>query len=81
MVDLNKLSNKIDELIKSESSDSLTKWLMNKRFGNISNVLGAGKFVSLQTQNKPMVVGNNKNNFNQKDSDIPTNTPFSRLAA
>lgn len=81
MVDLNKLNNKIDELMKNESSDSLTKWLMNKRFGNISNVLGAGKFVSLKTQNKPMIVGNSKNNFNQKDSDIPTNTPLSRLAA
>ena len=81
MVDLNKLDIKIDELLKSESSDSLTKWLMNKRMGNINNVLGDGRFVSLKSRSKPIIIRDNKSNFNQKNTDIPADASISKLAS
>ena len=31
MLDLNKLNEKIDKLVENETSDSLIKWLLNKR--------------------------------------------------
>lgn len=40
MIDLNKLDKEIDELFENETSDSLTKWLLNKRFGNINKLIG-----------------------------------------
>lgn len=50
MIDLEKLEKEIDELLESETSSSLTNWLLNKRFGNLNSVLGNGTFVSLQSQ-------------------------------
>jgi len=52
MIDLNKLDKKIDELFESETSDSLTKWLLNKRFENINVLLGNGSFVNMTSQKK-----------------------------
>lgn len=80
MIDLNKLNSKIDKLFETETSDSLTKWLLNKRFGNISMLLGDGKFVNMRSQSTPLFSNKNKGNFNQKDNNIPT-TPINRLAA
>ncbi len=54
MIDLNKLENKIDQLLKNETSDSMTKWLLNKRFGNINVLLNKCEFISLKSQNKPI---------------------------
>ena len=33
MIDLDKLDKEIDKLFETETADSLTKWLLNKRFG------------------------------------------------
>ncbi len=81
MIDLNKLNKKIDELFESETSDSLTKWLLNKRFGNISILLGNGKFVSMKSQKTPLFIPKKKVNFNQKDDNSPYTPPVNRLAA
>ena len=80
MIDLNKLNKKIDELFEKETSDSLTKWLLNKRFGNISLLLGDGKFVSMKSQNTPLFITKKKAKFNKKDSNAPV-MPINRFAA
>jgi hypothetical protein len=80
MIDLNKLNSKIDKLFETETSDSLTKWLINSRFCNISMLLGNGKFVNLRSHRTPLFSNKNKGNFNQKDNNIPS-TPINRFAA
>lgn len=81
MIDLEKLEKEIDELLESETSSSLTNWLLNKRFGNLNSVLGNGTFVSLQSQ-KQSIFSNNKGtgNFIESDNNSP-NTPNNRRAA
>lgn len=79
MIDLKKIDEKVDTLLENESSDSLTKWLLNKRFGNVSSILGEGKFVSMQSQNTPISFKNKSANFNQKNDEI--STPKNRFAA
>lgn len=80
MIDLDKLDKDIDKLFETETSDSLTKWLLNKRFGNINVLLGNGRFVNMLTQkqalfsNKSKAVFNNKNNYSD-------NNPINRQAA
>ena len=49
MIDLDKLDKKIDKLFETETSDSLIKWLLSKRFGNVYVLLGDGKFVNMAT--------------------------------
>lgn len=80
MIDLNKLNKRIDDLFESETSDSLTKWLLNKRFGNINILLGNGKFVSMKSQKTPLFASTQKANFKQKDSNT-NHPPINRLAA
>ena len=81
MIDLEKLEKEIDELLESETSSSLTNWLLNKRFGNLNSVLGNGTFVSLESQKQP-IFSNNKGtgNFNKSNNNSP-NTPNNRRAA
>lgn len=80
MIDLDKLDKEIDKLFETESSDSLTKWLLNKRFGNLNVLLGNGSFVSMTSQmehlfsNKSRAVFNNDNNYSN-------NNPINRQAA
>jgi|JI102314A2RNA_FD_contig_31_10243555_length_1439_multi_7_in_0_out_0_3 hypothetical protein len=81
MIDLIKLNNKIDKLFETETSDSLTKWLLNKRLGNINMLLGDGKFVNMRELSAPLFSNKNKGNFNQIDNNIPTNIPDNKLAA
>jgi len=80
MLDLNKLNEKIDELFENETSDSLTKWLLNKRFGNVNVLLGDGKFVSMRSQKTSMFISKQSPNFIQKN-DTPTLTPINQQAA
>jgi len=81
MIDLEKLEKDIDTLLASETSNSLSNWLLKKRFGNLNSVLGNGTFVSLQCQKQP-IFSNTKatGNFNNSDNDFP-NTPNNRQAA
>ena len=53
MIDLQKLEAKIDALLESETESSLTEWLLNKRYGNLTNLLGKGSFVILQNRKAP----------------------------
>jgi len=46
MIDLEKLDKEIDELFEQETANSLLKWLLNKRLGNIDNLIGSGTFDS-----------------------------------
>ena len=75
-----KLDKKIDELFESETSDSLTKWLLNKRFGNISVLLGNGSFVNMASQKKHIFSNKEKAVYNQKDN-YSNNNPINRRAA
>ncbi len=78
MIDLNKLEAKIDKLFENETSDSLTKWLLNKRFGNINILLGNGRFVSMKSHKTPLFSNSQKSNFTKKNNNFP---PINRLAA
>ena len=40
MIDLDKLQSKIDNLLESETSESMNNWLLQKRFVNINTLLG-----------------------------------------
>jgi len=80
MIDLEKLDKKADELFETETSDSLTKWLLNKRYGNISVLLGNGSFVNMTSQKKPIFSSQVKVVFNQK-SNYSDNNPINRKAA
>jgi hypothetical protein len=39
MIDLDKLDKEIDELFEQETSDSLTKWLLNRRLGDFTKLI------------------------------------------
>lgn len=78
MIDLNKLEAKIDRLFENETSDSLTKWLLNKRFGNINILLGNGRFVSMRSHKTPLFSNSQKPNFKQKENNF---IPINRQAA
>ena len=47
MIDLDKLQKKIDNLLESETSESMNSWLLQKRFANINTLLGEGSFISM----------------------------------
>ena len=80
MIDLDKLDKEIDKLFEEETTDSLTKWLLNKRLGNINILLGNGSFINMSAishpvfSNKSKAVFNNKNNYSD-------NNPINRRAA
>jgi len=80
MIDLNKLDKEIDKLFETETSDSLTKWLLNKRFGNISVLLGNGSFVNMTTYKEPLFSNKGKPVFNNGNNYSNIN-PFNRQAA
>ena len=67
---LNKLDKEIDELFEKETSDSLTKWLLNKRFGNIIEYIGDGKFTNIsmsQNFKRPINVKSQKQAYSHKE--------------
>ena len=80
MIDLNKLDKEIDSLFENETGDSLTKWLLSKRFGNIYNLIGKGTFVSLNKQSEAIFVTKKTATFNQ-DSNYSPDSPINRKAA
>lgn len=80
MIDLDKLDKEIDKLFETETSDSLTKWLLNKRFGNINILLGNGSFVNMSTQKQPLFSNKSKAVFNNENN-YSGNNPINRQAA
>ncbi|MCD4745938.1 MAG: hypothetical protein K8R58_06535 [Bacteroidales bacterium] len=82
MIDLDKLEQEIDTLLEKETESSLTKWLLNKRFGHLNDLLGKGTFVSMQRQSKPLFIpAKNKVNFTNESAGYNDNTPNNRKAA
>jgi hypothetical protein len=47
MIDLKELETKIDQLLESETQESLTNWLTNKRRKSLNQLLGNGNFFNL----------------------------------
>ena len=80
MIDLNKLDKEIDKLFETETADSLTKWLLNKRFGNTNALLGDGSFVNMSTIKHPFFPNKSKAVFNSKNN-YSDNNPINRKAA
>ena len=81
MIDLEKLENKIDALLEAETSNNLTRWLLNKRVKNLSVILGDGAFVSLQE--RICVVQNivsTANNFDAENQDANASEDFCKAA-
>lgn len=50
MLDLKELERKLEEALSQETEESLTRWLLNKRFKEL-NYLGEGTFVELEFSN------------------------------
>lgn len=65
MIDLQELERKIDVLLENETKDSLTAWLLNKRFVNLTELLGKGTFVGLANQGTAIFVEQKLASFNQ----------------
>lgn len=80
MIDLEKLDKEIDELFEQETANSLLKWLLNKRLGNIDNLIGSGTFVGMQGKKDAVFSCAQKAFFNQDESSFPSN-PINRKAA
>lgn len=80
MLDLSKLEKEIDALLESETDESLTNWLFNKRFGALNEILGTGTFVSLQSQTSFVFTSNNEAKYTSGNNSVP-NTPINRQAA
>ncbi len=80
MIDLDKLDKEIDELLEQETSDSLTKWLLNKRLGGFTKLLGEGSFVNMQSKKQPVFSCKKNAQFNTEDDFLPT-SPTNRKAA
>lgn len=80
MIDLEKLDKEIDKLFETETSDSLTKWLLSKRFENLNILLGNGSFVNMSTQKEHLFTNKNKAVFNNSNNYSPAN-PINRQAA
>lgn len=80
MIDLNKLEEKIDDLFRKETADSLTNWLLNKRLGNTIALLGTGSFVNLKGHNKTISGNRKKPNFSQSNNYSSGNS-FAKQAA
>jgi hypothetical protein len=80
MIDLDKLDKEIDRLFEMETSDSLTKWLLNKRFGNVNILLGKGSFVNMSSQRQAVFSDKRQAVFNKKPA-LSNNNPINRKAA
>ena len=58
MLDLNKLERLLDEALEKETSESLTKWLLNHRIPNLSDLLNS------------VCIKDDKHTFSSSDSDM-----------
>lgn len=48
MIDLKELDKRLNEQLDKETSESLTQWLLEKRFRNIKYIIGSGTFEDLE---------------------------------
>lgn len=81
MLDLNKLEKEINKLFETETSDSLTKWLLNKRFGKINILLENGNFISMKRKKITIFSTKSNSNFISKNNIHTTGNPINRQAA
>lgn len=47
MLDLKLLEKKLDEVLKTETSETLTSWLFNRRLKSFIYLLGEGDFINM----------------------------------
>jgi len=80
MIDLNELDKRIDELFETETSDSLTEWLLNERLGNVKILLGAGSFFDMVTTEQTLTFNKNHAVYNS-ENDCIKNIPKNKYAA
>jgi hypothetical protein len=64
MLDLKELERRLDEALSSETSDSLSNWLLSQRKDNLESFLGVGCIEQFR---------GNPYSFNQ---DLPLNTQY-----
>lgn len=68
MLDLKKLENELDEVLKSETTESLAKWLMKKRNVNYPAgemdilVSSSGEYNPVVSRNVSFVIGDQNSN-------------------
>jgi hypothetical protein len=80
MIDLEKLDKEIEDLFERETPDSLTKWLLNKRFGDFNNLIGKGTFIGMKGNRESVFSCAQKANFKSKESSTDSN-PINRKAS
>ena len=80
MIDLEKLERKMDEFLDNETPESLMEWLMNKRLGNYTKLVGSGRFVGLQSKRESVFSCTKRAKFKTNNSFHSTN-PINRKAA
>ncbi len=80
MISLIELEKEIDALFEKETNDSLTAWLLNKRFGNISMLIGKGTFISISGSSTAIFPEKNSAYFNQT-TDCTSTSIMNSLAA
>lgn len=73
MLDLKKLEEKLDLALASETSESLTNWLQEKRFSNFLYSLGEGTFVNIFNNHTETLVGNQNVIFEVSFSSVTCN--------
>ena len=57
MLDLNKLSQKLDEALEKETPESLMQWLMSKRASAVNEYIGAGNYLPLNVNKYSESIG------------------------
>ncbi|WP_067034348.1 hypothetical protein [Allomuricauda sp. CP2A] len=82
MLDLNALQAKIDNLWETETSDSLSNWLFQKRLSDINTIIGDGEFVSIPTKNAQATfeVEPIQQRFDSEDTDFDPIPPHRQAA-
>lgn len=82
MINLEELQEQIDNLLETETSSSLTSWILNKRFKDLNHIIGEGQFVSLnlETCNSFEFIQELDSDIEVVESPYGINTSFSHAA-
>jgi hypothetical protein len=82
MIDLKNLEVQIDSILANETSQSLTNWLLNRRYSNLCQILGKGAFVNTGLNASfSFNTVKSTNAIFVKDSRISSDLPNNRQAA
>ena len=82
MIDLEKLDKEIDDLLNSETSESLTKWLLSNKFCCVSNITEKGTLINMSSFSEPIFSCTQVGNFAPADSlEMGENFNSPKLAA